>query len=114
MPKVPCYLRTRRKEWCLTQKEIAGLLGSYRARISKIELGLAVPSSFELLAYAFIFGCTPESLFPEYADDIQDAVMAGASRLSVRLEHDDSPEARRKSELLQNMLDRVTSYIPNT
>ena len=113
MLKVPCYLRTRRMEWCLSQKEVASLLGSHRGRVSKVERGLAQPEASELFAYAFVFGCTPESLFPAYADEIQDAVMAGAYRLSQRLEGNESPKARRKSELLQTMLNRVTSHIPN-
>ena len=112
MPNIPCYVRTRRREWCLSQNELAHLaVKGDRSRVSKIECGLAAPKGSEILAYAFIFGCAPEDLFPAYTDEIQDAVMAAASGLSLRLEDDDSPKARRKSELLQNMLDRVTNHV---
>ena len=67
------------------------------------------PKASELVAYAFIFNCTPEDLFPAYIEELRDEVMARAYRLSQRLEEDDSPQAQRKDDLLQDMLDRVPS-----
>lgn len=114
MPKVPCYLSTRRREWSLSQEDLASLVpGGYRVRVSNVERGIILPKASELFAYAFIFGCPPTSLFPAYADEIQDAVMAAAYRLSQQLEGANSPKARRKAELLEDMLGRVTSHIPN-
>lgn len=108
--KVLCYLRTLRREWNLSQKELAGLVpGCCRGRISDVEREKIPPKASELLAYAFIFNRTPESIFPGYTEEIEDAVMGRAYRLTQRLEDDDSPKARRKNELLQDMLDRVTS-----
>jgi hypothetical protein len=77
-----------------------------------VERGVVPPNATELLAYGFVFGCTPQSLFPAYAEEIEDAVMARAYPLSQRLEGDGSPNGRRKSELLQNMLARVTTHAP--
>jgi transcriptional regulator with XRE-family HTH domain len=110
MSKVPCYLRTRRKEWSLTQRELASFTGSHRGRISKVELGKRPPSALEILAYSFMFDCKPQDVFPAHAEEVEDAVMAAAYRLSERVEDDESPKARRKNELIQGMLARVTSY----
>jgi transcriptional regulator with XRE-family HTH domain len=100
-------------EWCLTQEELASLLSIRRVRISNVERGQSLPKGSELLAYTFIFGCTPESLFPALAEEIQDTVMRGAYRLSQLLEGDASPQGRQKNELLQHMLGRVTSHLSN-
>ena len=111
MPKVHCYLQTRRKEWCLTQKELGNLTGSDREKIREIEHGRTRPTAHELIAFAFIFNqATPET-FPSYAESVQDAVMAAASKLSDRIENDDSSKGRRKRELIRDMLARVTSCI---
>jgi transcriptional regulator with XRE-family HTH domain len=111
MSKVPCYLRTRRKEWSLTQKELARFTGSHRGRISKVERGKRPPSGLEILAYSFMFDCKPQDIFPAHAEEVQDAVMAAASRLSERVEDDESAKGRRKNDLIQGMLARVTSYL---
>ncbi len=111
MTKIHCYLRARRKEWCLTQQELAGLVGTYREKVRDVECGRVLPTSHELLAYAFVFGRATSEIFPAYAEAVQDAVMASAYRLSQNLEGDESPKGRRKNELIQDMLARVTSYV---
>jgi transcriptional regulator with XRE-family HTH domain len=114
MPNTPIYLRTRRKEWQLSQTELAGLLPrAGRTRISDVERGHSKPNASELLAYAFIFDTPAESLFPVFAESVQDAVMAGAHRLWQAIEGDASPKALRKHELVRSMLARVTSYDVN-
>ena len=87
------------------------LIGSYRQRIRELEYGASMPSGDELIAFSFIFNRTGPDLFPSYADTVQDAVMAAASCLSKGIEDDESPRARRKYELFQDMLGRVTSHV---
>lgn len=79
--KVPCYLRTLRREWGLTQKELATLVpGVKRARlVSKAERGKRVPQTTELLAYAVIFDRRPEAIFPTLSRDVEAAVRRNAS-----------------------------------
>jgi transcriptional regulator with XRE-family HTH domain len=106
--KVPCYLRTLRRQWGLTQKELAGLVpGGNRVRVSDVERGRILPRTSELLAYAFIFGVAPQILFRKYAEEIGDQVMQGACRLHERLENDPSRQAARKLELLEQLPGRV-------
>ncbi len=108
--KVPCYLRTLRKRWELTQKELSSLVPRCgRVRVSDVERGISVPNGRELLAYAIIFGIAPHDLFPKYASDIEDAVMRGAAKLDRRLAEEDSPAASRKMELLDRMAKRAQS-----
>jgi transcriptional regulator with XRE-family HTH domain len=111
MSTFPIYLRTRRREWKLSQAELAALLPrAGRNRISDVERGHTKPNASDLLACAFIFDISAENLFPAFAESVQDAVMVGAHRLWQAVEGDDSPEARRKYELVQSMLTRVTSH----
>ena len=111
MPKIQCYVLTRRKEWCLTQDELAKLVGSYREKIRAIENGTTRPTADELMAFAFIFSHTAPDLFPAYADSVQDEVMAAAAQLSKKFERDKTQKGRRKTRLLQDMLARVTSHV---
>jgi transcriptional regulator with XRE-family HTH domain len=108
MPKVPCYLRTVRREWGLTQNELASFIPQcQRARVSKVERGLLIPTAAELIAYALLFARTPETLFPAYAETIEDAVMRGAAALDKRLEAGNPVFANRKREFLRQLLDRA-------
>ena len=100
--KVPCYLRTLRREWGLTQKELATLVpGIKRARlVSKVERGRRVPKSPELLAYAVIFDRRPEAIFPKLSQDIEVAVRRNASRFNSGGEEKGE---RRKHQLLARL-----------
>src|SRR5258706_14259963 len=115
--KVPCYLRTLRKKWGLTQKELASLVPRCRRnRVSDVERGKISPRASELLAYALIFGLPPQAIFRKYAEDIEDTVLRGAAELDRRLANDDSPSAARKIDFLEQLSNRVTleaSEIPN-
>jgi transcriptional regulator with XRE-family HTH domain len=115
--KVPCYLRTLRKKWGLTQKELASLVPRCRRnRVSDVERGKIPPRASELLAYALIFGFPPQAIFRKYAEEIEDAVMRGAAELDRRLADDDSPPVARKIDFLEQLSNRArleASEIPN-
>src|SRR5690242_4565456 len=99
--KVPCYLRTLRREWGLTQKELARLVpGVKRARlVSKVERGKRVPKSTELLAYAVIFDRRPEAIFPTLSQEIEAAVRRNATGFGVSGEKGE----RRKHQLIARL-----------
>lgn len=106
--KVPCYLRTLRRRWGLTQKEIALLVPrGRRVRVSETERGKVPPRASELLAYALAFGFPPQAIFPAYAETVADEAMRGALELDRSLEEDASPKAARKHEFLRQLLDRA-------
>jgi transcriptional regulator with XRE-family HTH domain len=107
--KVQCYLRTLRREWGLSQAEMASLLpkGS-RSRVSRVERGVARPNAEEILAYRLIFGSPAKKLFPTFVEETVDAVMRGVYRMHRQVEKHQSAHSRRKRELCEHVLARAT------
>lgn len=63
-PKLPNYIRTYRKRACLTQEEVAFLLGSKSsASISRHERFKQTPDLQTLLAYEMLFRTPVRNLF---------------------------------------------------
>lgn len=109
MSKVPCYLRTLRRQWGLTQEEVASLLPrGDRNRVSDVERGRALPNAEEILAYAVIFGSCGRSMFPKYYGQVEEAVMANAYELSKKFDRAKTPIARKKYDLIADMFARTT------
>lgn len=107
--KVQCYLRALRKQWSLTQEEVASLLpkGS-RNRVSRVELGKLPPNANEIVAYRLIFGSTARSIFPKFWESVEDEVMQRAYRLHKKVARQKSRQAGRKVKLTERMLARAT------
>ncbi len=107
--KVHNYLRTLRREWELTQEEVAALLPkASRDRVSRVERGMTPPNAQEILAYPMIFGLPAGKIFPREVGDVPDAVMRAAYRLHRKVEHEKSAKAARKRELTERMLAEAT------
>lgn len=114
MTKVSCYLRTLRREWEVTQDEVAFLMGKGdRNRVSDVERGNAPPNIREILAYALIFGFPGRDIFPAFYDELEEAVMRNAYELDQKLEGNTSMKALRKRKLLSEMLARATGKKAN-
>jgi transcriptional regulator with XRE-family HTH domain len=110
--KVRCYLRTLRNQWGLTQEELASLLNKGdRKRVMCVESGEAQPNAREILAYQLIFGVPPRDIFPKFCEELDEAVMQGAYRLHQALEDDQSPEAGRKRQLLEQIRSRAVNNL---
>lgn len=63
-PRLPNYIRTYRRRACLTQREVAFILGTKSsARISRHERFKQQPDLQTLLAYEFLFRTPVRSLF---------------------------------------------------
>lgn len=106
--KIRCYLRTHRRAWGLTQKEMASLLGSGdRNRVSRVERDMTAPNGWEILAYSLVFGSPAPKIFPRFFGEAEDAVMRGAYRLMQRLEKESTPGADRKRELIHRIAARA-------
>lgn len=110
--KVRCYLRTLRNQWGLTQEEVASLLNKGdRKRVKCVEAGDSRPNAREILAYQLIFGVPAHELFPRLCEQVDEAVMQGAYRLHQVLEADQSPEADRKRQLLNEIRTRAVTNL---
>ena len=105
---VPCYLRTQRRAWGLTQKEVAQLL-NYRSasHVSRIEQSKRAPTVEAAFACQVIFGIPPGEMFPHTYTLVEDRVMRNVYRFHERLRNTTSPQEMRKRELLSQALQRA-------
>ncbi|EKD96571.1 MAG: Helix-turn-helix protein [uncultured bacterium] len=106
------YLRTHRRKWALTQKEVAFLLGHKSStHVSRLEQGKRIPCMDIVLACEVLFGLTPHRLFPKHYADIEEAVLARAAMLYKRLNKETSRVATRKKEFLSAALKRAITRL---
>ena len=107
--KIPSYMRTHRRKWGLTQKELAHLLGAKSGtQVSRLERLIRKPKLFIALACQVIFGELPHRLFPKLFSKVEESVMQRAYQLYKKLEGSTSKAAKRKLELLNDVLHRAT------
>jgi hypothetical protein len=107
--KIPSYMRTHRRRWGLTQKELAHLLGSKSGtQVSRYERLLRQPKLYVALACQVIFGELPQSMFPKLYSQVEEGVMRRAYQLYQKLERGTSKASKRKLKLLRDMLRRAT------
>ncbi len=106
----PNYLASHRKNWALDKEEL-GLLIGYRTGkpIYRCEIALAEPSLKLVLGCEVVFGVQARHLFPAIYAQAEDAIMARAAVLDVRLRDEENLGAARKRELLRQMVERAQS-----
>jgi len=107
--KLPTYIRTHRRRWALTQKELAYLLGiKSGTQVSRYERLQREPQLRIALACQVIFGSFPHSLFPKLFSVVEEDVMRRAHELYQSLDGSVSKVAARKRTLVNDMLHRAT------
>jgi len=103
------YVRTLRRRWALTQKELADLLGfENRACISRIEQDKRIPSLESALALEVLFGVAPRAMFPRVYAETEEEVMRMALHLYEATFHSSSLQQQRKRQALDLALKRAT------
>ena len=106
---VPCYLRTHRRVWGLTVKELAALIGlKSPTSMSRIEHSKRAPRVEVALACQVIFGIPPSAMFPHVYTLVEDKVMWNIYQLHSALEKTTSLSGLRKRELCELALKRAT------
>ncbi len=106
------YLRTSRRKWALTQKELAFLLGHKSpTHISRLEQGKRIPSKEVVLACEVLFELPPRKCFPKLYVEIEEAILTRASTLYERLDKKTSKTATRKKEFLNSALNRAITRL---
>jgi transcriptional regulator with XRE-family HTH domain len=101
------YLRTLRRRWGLTQRELAFLIGaSSGGHISRLEQLKRFPSLAAAIACIVIFDASPYELFPGLFEDIEEAVLQRASELYNELQGDPSKSVGAKLNFLEEVLKR--------
>lgn len=101
------YLVKNRKDWELSQREVAVLAGFCRPHIGRIELGEEPPSLRLAFALQIMFGQALPEFFPALYAEVGEAVLRRASRLDKAIAEDESATAERKREFLRQMVARV-------
>ena len=106
--KIPSYIRTHRRRWGLTQKELARLLGAKSGtQVSRYERLQRKPTLDTAFACQVIFGEMPHALLPKLFSEVEEGVMRQAYQLYHSLDGSTSKTERRKRELLSSMLNRA-------
>jgi DNA-binding XRE family transcriptional regulator len=98
------YVRTFRQRHCLTEDELAYLV-SHRShtRISRIEIGRAVPNLAVGLALHVLFRQNPKEMFPGLYESVEDEVMRRAKSFLDDLEGRNDRRSHAKRDLLEGL-----------
>lgn len=108
--KIPTYMRTHRRRWGLTQKELAHLLGvKSGTQVSRYERLVRKPKLLVVFACQVVFGELPHRVFPHLFSKVEEGVMRRAYKLYQSLEGKPSKVTKRKLDLLDDMLRRATN-----
>lgn len=100
-------VRSLRKEYALSQTELAELLATSQTIISRIEAGDDVASIETVLALQVVFDVEPRMLFHPRYRRVEDAVMRRALKLDRRVAGKADSASRKKRELLSAMVNRA-------
>jgi transcriptional regulator with XRE-family HTH domain len=103
------YLRVRRRQWQLSQKELAFLLGykneSIVSRLERHERGVTFGTS---RACRIIFGSRTKDIFPALSKEHDDRLLQRMQELRASLEqHGPSRRREAKLQLLRAAIDRL-------
>ena len=102
------YLRTQRRNWGLTQKELATLIGTIApTQVGHIENGKRDPSLRVALACQTIFGIAPATMFPDAFALSEEEVIRNMCRMDKALENSTNIVEMRKRELCAMALHRA-------
>ena len=106
---VRCYLRTHRRVWGLSQRELAPLLGfKSQSQVSRIEHSKCAPTVESALACQVLFGIPPATMFPHLFDQVEERVIRDVYEGHEALSDTTSPSELRKRELFSLTLDRAS------
>jgi transcriptional regulator with XRE-family HTH domain len=105
---LPCYLHSLRKQWGLSQPELAELLGIGVSALSRFE-GLSRRPTVDLVVGAeVIFGYCAKDVFPGLYREIERKIVNRAKIMHKRLEAQNDPSLRDKLRLLDEIIDRAS------
>ena len=104
--RLTSYLRTFRRRFGFTQKELAFLIGiDSRTVVSRIERSIRRPSFEALIVSVFFFGASPLELFPTLVSALHQAALKRANELYEELQGEPSKTTRAKLDFLEQFLD---------
>ena len=102
---LPTYLRSHRRKWALTQRDLAVLLGDVSAStVSKYETLARTPSPEAMFALEVVFKVPASALFPALSRAARRAVLRNAAALEDRLAERHDARSVRVRLLLTDIL----------
>lgn len=106
------YVRTHRRRWGLTQKELGWLLGvANRTAVSRIEMSKRKPPAECLVACAILFDLPLEEIFPGFHGEIEHGIFLRVTTLRERLAERTDDLSLRKCAFLDQVLCRITNRL---
>ena len=107
-----CYLRTHRRVWGLTQREVAQLLDLKSASVvSRLENAKRKrgPNYETALACQVLFGIEPRDMYPTIHRQVEERVIRNCYRMHRGIEDTIKLSEIRKRELLELALERAVT-----
>ena len=105
---LPSYLHTLRKQWGLSQPDLASLLGVTGSALSRFENLSRRPTAELIIGAGVIFGHGPKDVFPAFYHDIECTIVDRARAQHDRLESQTDPTTREKLRLLTEIIERAS------
>jgi transcriptional regulator with XRE-family HTH domain len=105
---LPSYLHTLRKQWGLSQPDMAALFDVTGSAMSRFENLSRQPTVELVIGCEVIFGQTAEDVFPALYHDIESDIVDRARVLRDSLKSQNDPIARKKRSLLTECIKRAT------
>jgi len=110
---LPSYLHKLRKQWGLSQPDIASLLGVTGSALSRFENLSRRPNAELLIGAEVIFGHGARDVFPAFYRDIERTIVGRARAQHDRLESKADPASREKLRLLSEIIERASQSTLN-
>jgi transcriptional regulator with XRE-family HTH domain len=110
MPRLlPSYLHTLRKQWGLSQPELASLFDISPSAVSRLENLSRRPTAHIIVASEVIFGHGVKELFPGFYHATQHKIVERSRGLYRELETLPDAASREKLRLLVELYERADS-----
>jgi len=106
--QLPSYLHTLRKQWGLSQPDLAALLGITASALSRFENLSRRPTAKLLVGAGVIFGHDTKDVFPGFYHDIERSIVDRARAQHDRLESKNDAASSEKLRLLTEIIERAS------
>ena len=105
---LPSYLHTLRKQWGLSQPDLASLLGVTGSAMSRFENRSRRPPAKLIIAADVIFGRGAKDVFPGFYHDVERGIVKRARTQYDRLQSHTDATSRKKLRLLTEIIARAS------
>lgn len=109
---LPSYLHSLRKQWGLSQPDLAALLGMSDSSLCRFETLARPPTITLAIAAEVVFGHPVREIFPAFYSEVEDKIMKRARALHAELEAQPHLADFEKLRLLTEMIERADAHTP--